>query len=97
MNAEFMKLLRDYDGRLAAAALVILSEGFMNAMLRSMAWLVVNSARPKTPVKILNRVDEACSFVAAATGADEPTLARSLRQFQFDAEHGPPQDGPATL
>ena len=62
-------MLRDYDQKLGAVGFVILGEGFLNAMLRSMAWLGITTVRPKTPIKIF----------------DDPKLASAFARTEFQA------------
>jgi hypothetical protein len=65
---ELTRLMRDYDGKIVAAAMVVLARGFLNAMVRSMAAGAIRSVRPKTKVALVDELGEAAAFVTKARG-----------------------------
>ena len=89
MNAELSQMLRDYDQKLGAVGFVILGEGFLNAMLRSMAWLGITTVRPKTPIKIFDDPKLASAFAAGAAGREERDVWDVVSQFQSEVGQSP--------
>jgi hypothetical protein len=78
LEFELTRLMRDYDGKFVAAAVVVMVRGFLNAMVRSVASGAIRVVRPKTLVAIVDDRDEAAAHIARARGLTDRAELRAL-------------------
>jgi hypothetical protein len=94
LEFELTRLMRDYDGKLVAAAMVIMVRGFLNAMVRSVAAGAIRVVRPKTLVSIVDEPREAAAHVARARGLPDATELEELVDRFLDDARGTTHPAP---
>ncbi len=78
--------MRDYDGKVAAAVMVVLAKGFLNAMVRSVASGAIQLVRPKTKVAVVDDIPLAAAHIVKVRGdRDATTLTEQLERFSLEA------------
>ena len=83
LERELKSLMHDYDGRIVAASVVILTKGFLNAMVRSVAGLAIRAVRPRTKVALVDEIGAGAEHLARARGNRDATpMVRLINQFR---------------
>jgi hypothetical protein len=83
LERELKSLMRDYDGRIIAASVAIMTQGFLNAMVRSVASMAIRAIRPRTQIALVDEVRAGAEHIARVRRDGEPTeLVRLITQFR---------------
>lgn len=94
--SESKQILRDYDGRIGGACMIVVSSSeFLSALVRSMGAAALLALRLRTrAIFILGDANEAAERLAPIRGVPVATLRGAIDSFELEAQRASERPGP---